>query len=304
MAKLTTSELEALIRRTINEKGLGADISNDKIKSIKDIIKTKISGLTSPKAPTTTTEVVPSTNEDEEKDTVFDVPSEVPSAEPGSIPPAVTSAISSNPKETEIARKEGELEQKSQDISNREAQLANRQAELQRKEDELTYQPEIPAVLEGIGPEKVFVFDQNEMSLGAEALSKTNFRMVSNPDEKKSMNDLWLQAGIRKAEIFVVKFEKLGDVTFDPFRGTAVFEEKRFEPSENPESVPKDGGLTPEQASQSQEATEPMPDAIEPVKDVTLPLSQDMGLDSVDMKTYIDNKVEDILRKYLANKGQ
>ena len=37
MAKVTTSELENIIRAKIKEKGLGADITNDKIKEIKTI---------------------------------------------------------------------------------------------------------------------------------------------------------------------------------------------------------------------------------------------------------------------------
>jgi hypothetical protein len=47
-----------------------------------------------------------------------------------------------------------------------------------------------------------------------------------------------------------------------------------------------------------------MSDAVEPIKDVTLPLSQDMGLDTVNMHSAIDKKIEDILRNYLTNKGQ
>jgi hypothetical protein len=279
-----------MIRSKIKEKGLGADITDDKIREIKDSIKSKIRSEASPA-------VAPST-----EDVVFDVPATQVTDEPGRIPSSVTQATTTDPNVLQVAKKEGELEVKQQAIDKREADVANREAELQRKKDELTYMPQIPVVLQGIEPEKVFIFDTNEISLGAEALSKTSFRTISNPDEKKSMSDLWIEGGVRQAEIFIAKFEKIGTITFDPFQGTSTFEEKKIEDAENPAQVPTDG-LTPAQAQKSQEPSEPMSDAMVPVTDVSMPMSSDMGLQTIDAKSIIEKKVEDILRNYFLNQA-
>lgn len=292
MTKITISELEKMIRSKIREKGLAADITDEKIQEIKDFIKSKMKN----ESPQPTAAGTP------DEDVVFDVPTERITDEPGKIPASVTQTTIADPKAVEIAKKEGELEIEKQNIDKREADVANREAELQRKQDELSYKPKIPVVLEGIAPEKIFIFDSNEISLGAEALSNAAFRMVANPDEKKSMNDLWLESGIRNVEVYIAKFEKVGTITFDPLQGTSVFEEKKVEETEAPQQIPTDG-LTPAQAQLSQQPSEPMKDSVEPVKDVSMPLSSNMGLSVADAQSIIDKKVEDILRNYFLNKA-
>lgn len=287
MAKVTTSELDKLIRRTIREKGLSADIGEDKITEIKNKIK-ELAGVGKP------------TSISNEVEKVLDVSPEVPKEEPGTVPPTITQSSETNTDAIEVAKKEGEVQEKENEISEKEAQLANKEAEIQRKQDELSYKPIIPAVLNNVGPEKLFVFNTNEISLGTGALTNNQFRLISNPDNKKSMQELWSENGIKSAEIFIVKFEKIGNIEFNPFAGTSHFEEKRFEEDQTPSNVPLDG-LTPEQAINSQKPVENMVDAIEPVSDVVLPPSKDMGLTTkVDLEKSIKDAVDSILRKHYS----
>ena len=107
------------------------------------------------------------------------------------------------------------------------------------------YTPELPSFMDKIGPAKIIVFSQNELSEGGENLSNKPLRTFENPDVKKSMHDLWVEEGKKTAEVYIAKFEKIGEINFDFANGTSVFTEKRFEPDfeaqakykENPYSV-------------------------------------------------------------------
>lgn len=93
------------------------------------------------------------------------------------------------------------------------------------------YTPELPEFMNSIEPGKVIIFSQNELSEGGENLSNKPLRTFSNPDEKKSMHDLWMENGKRKAEVYMVKLEKIGDLEFNYANGTTQFIEKRFDPN-------------------------------------------------------------------------
>lgn len=92
------------------------------------------------------------------------------------------------------------------------------------------YKPELPSFMDKIEPAKVIIFSQNELSEGGENLSNKPLRTFENPDEKKSMNDFWLDKGQKKAEVYMAKLEKIGELEFDYANGTTKFIEKRFEP--------------------------------------------------------------------------
>ena len=92
------------------------------------------------------------------------------------------------------------------------------------------YKPELPSFMNKIEPAKVIIFSQNELSEGGENLSNKPLRTFENPDEKKSMNDFWLDKGQKKAEVYMAKLEKIGELEFDYANGTTKFIEKRFEP--------------------------------------------------------------------------
>ena len=108
------------------------------------------------------------------------------------------------------------------------------------------YTPELPSFLNKIEPAKVIVFDMNELSHGGESLTNAPLRTFENPDVKKSMNDFWVGEGKKKAEVYMAKFEKIGEIEFNYVNGTSQFIEKRFEPDfeaqakykENPYGTP------------------------------------------------------------------
>ena len=92
------------------------------------------------------------------------------------------------------------------------------------------YGIEIPDFIKKIEPGKVIVFSQNELSEGGENLSNKPLRTYENPDIKKSMHDLWMDKGQMKAEVYIAKLEKIGELEFNYANGTTQFVEKRFDP--------------------------------------------------------------------------
>ena len=92
------------------------------------------------------------------------------------------------------------------------------------------YAPELPSFMDKIEPAKVIVFSQNELSESGENLTKKPLRTYEDPDIKKTMNDLWLDKGQKRAEVYVVKLEKIGELEFNYTNGTTQFVEKRFDP--------------------------------------------------------------------------
>jgi hypothetical protein len=115
------------------------------------------------------------------------------------------------------------------------------------------YKPELPSFMDKIEPAKVIVFSQNELSEGGENLSNKPLRTFSDPDVKESMNDFWLDKGQKRAEVYMAKLEKIGELEFDYANGTTKFVEKRFEPDfeaqakykENPYMADNAGPATP-----------------------------------------------------------
>lgn len=297
MAQIKISELEELIKKKMLEKGISETEINeelvDKIKNkVKDVANAGKVGVA---------------QNSEQEDVVVDVSQETPTDTPGEIPDSVTQNTTINPEQEDVLKKEGELEEKERQISEKEAELANREAELQRKQDELAFKPELPKMVNEIGPEKVFVFDKNELSLGAEALSKSPFRLVSNPDTKKSMFEIWKDDAKKKAEVYVVKFEKIGEIEFNPFQGTSSLVEKKPEPHPLSDVLDNDGSednLAVSGDSQGinkalEQSKQNLSDTVEPVKDVTLPMGNDMGLKTVDVEVLLQKRVDDILKNYI-----
>jgi len=94
----------------------------------------------------------------------------------------------------------------------------------------LSYEPALPSFMDKIDPAKIIIFDMNELSQGGENLSHKPLRTFENPDVKKSMNDLWIDEGKRKADVYMVKLEKIGCLDFNYSNGTTRFDEKRFDP--------------------------------------------------------------------------
>jgi len=288
MAQITTSEIEDLIKKTIQTKGLNADISEEKINEIKNKIIEKANADLNAYAN--------SNNEIEGEEVVDIQPTNYQDSS------SITQTTTVDNDEVEQYKKEGELDQKSNELNQKEIDLANRESELQRKEDQLAYEPKLPETLENVGAEEFFVFNTSELSHGAEGMSYNKFRKKGEPDTKSSMSDIWSKDGKTKADVYVVEFKKLGNLEFNPFNGTSTFTEDRFENPEELSKVPQDG-LTPEAAVDSQNATEDMQDTIDPVMDKTLPPAEDMGLvNAVDMEKIVKDRVDAIIKDYFLQK--
>jgi len=288
--KISQTELDELIKNKIREKGLSNDIGEDKINEIKNAIslqlkKPEISEV----APTTeqpTTSPVPVTNT-------------VPQQSINS-PESITKTTTISKDAIDLAKREGELEEKEKEFSQKQSELTLKEKELLEKEQALSYKPQVPEVLQGLGNEKLFIFNENEISLGAEALSKTPFRLMSNPDEKRSMIDLWTKEGKKTADIYKIKFEKIGEIIFDPFQGTSNYIKKPFEDGENSNNIPTDG-LTPAQAQASQEPKEPMIDIIEPKLDVISPKTVS-DINTLDIESLIKDRIDMMIKNHFIDK--
>jgi hypothetical protein len=278
MVKITTSKIEEMILNKIKEKGIpDSEISEETINKIKDKIKQEVN------------KTKPATEDKE--DIVLNVSQETPTETPGEAPSPVSTTTEVNPETEQIYKKEGEVEEKEEELKNKEIELQQKEeeliqkaAELNRKEEELAYKPKMPVFLNNFGTEKMFIFDTNQISVGGEKLSQTPFNLILNPDVKKTMNDVWIEQGKKCAELFLVKFEKIGNISFNPFDGTSKFEEKKDE-VESLNSI----------YNKPEENIQPMEDSIEPIKSVTLPLKNNNEPETSEV-----GKIDDILRDYFA----
>lgn len=102
------------------------------------------------------------------------------------------------------------------------------------KTNETDYVPQLPSFVQKMEPEKFFIFSDQELSHGVESLTNAKFRLVNNPDQKTCIKEVWLSEGKTKAEVFMVEFNKIGELTFDPFNGTTKFVEMKNFEKENP----------------------------------------------------------------------
>lgn len=202
MAKqVTVNEIENLIKEKL--KSSGAEMSDSLVKRIKESVLQKYNS---------------------EKPVDVDISSE-PTATEQDVPSpeAVQQVNTPNPKEQELQQKEQELSAKEQ--------------ELNKKEEELKYKPQLPTPLKEVGKEEFFVFDENQISLGGEALSNAQLYMKNNPELKSSMHGEWINKGMTKADLYIVEYKKIGELTFNPFDGTTTLA-KYTEPINTQTSTP------------------------------------------------------------------
>jgi len=213
MEKINTSELENMIRSNFLDKGASEDeIKEEIVKSITEKIKNK------------SREGVESAEQPQGED-IVDVNISKPQDVEGKIPDAVTSSTSTPKEYEDISNKQLELEEKEKELLKREEELNRREEYMLSQKEDDSYEPELPEQIEEIEPEKLFVFDKNMISVGAEKLSTLEMNLVSNPEEKSNMRTLWLKDAIKDVELYVANFEKIGNIEFDPFGGTAEIKE-------------------------------------------------------------------------------
>jgi hypothetical protein len=156
------------------------------------------------------------------------------------------------------------------------------------------YTPELPSFMDKIGPAKIVVFSQNELSEGGENLSNKPLRTFENPDVKKSMHDFWVEEGKKTAEVYIAKFEKIGEINFDFSNGTSVFTEKRFEPDFQAQAKYKENPY----------AAESKPVIITPAGPVDASNLQAQIATSVDLEKVVTDLVINILRNQLLTNSE
>lgn len=289
--KISSSELERLIRRKVKEKGLAADVSDEQIIELKKKIRDAVNGR--PATP----------------DVQMDVNAGAPA--PGEIPTPITHEVQADPESLEVAHKEGELSQKEQDLASQELELKQRESELEQKEKAEEYVPQLPAFINDIGPESIIVFDMNELSFGGESMSNAAFRLKANPNEKASPHQLWVAKGIKTLKVYMSQPVQIGIMEFNPFNGTTTFTHTgtqlpdaivpSYDATADTEAIAKAENTGSLQAAiDSQFPKEPMQDAIEPKDDVTVHATDpDMGLGSA-IDQIIREKIHSVMKSYFA----
>ena len=301
MAKISMTELSEMVKSKLMEKGLSEnDVNQDIINTISEKIKGMANEdyrLKAPKAPEPIKPEVVN----------VDVSSQdVPSETPGGIPNPIIQSTIENPESEALSRKEGELTEKERNLEAREMELARKEEELREKSEQLAYKPEMPEVLEKIGPEQLFVFDMSKLSSGAENLSSLPMKLMDNPETETNMKDLWLNKAKKKAEVYVVKFEKVGEVEFNPIEGTSNLTTIRDMNGDKELSDFQNGTVTGTATGDSEHPDDEravptnMKDGIQPLKDVTQPMSNDRGLsvdNNLELEELIKKHIEEMMLK-------
>jgi len=268
MEKINTSKLEDMIRRNFLDKGASADeIKEEIVKSISEKIKNK------------SKKDIENIEEPKEID-VIDVNISKPKDVEGKIPDAVTSSVEDLENSKENANKEAALKIKEEELAKREEELNQREHSLKAIEKENEYEPELPEQIEDLEPEKLFIFDENDISVGAEKLSTLEMNLLKSPEKKTNMRAMWLKDAVKDVELYVANFEKIGKIEFDPFEGTAEFNANTNKEVEEIDS---------EDIKLDMQGN--MKDSIEPVSNVTQPTINE----SVELNPKSEQLAEDIL---------
>lgn len=292
-SKIGFSEIEKLIQKNIKDRGLSGDITLAKIEDIKNKVREQLSKNEINKPTLNTIDEVETTQKQE--DVTMPVQTSVGN------PENITQETIVDEKSMELSNKEGQIQEKENELLKKEEELNRREVELNTKEQELKYKPVVPTFLEQAEPDKIFIYDMNELNFGSETLTTTQYHLVNSPDQKTTMHDLWLEKGKVRAEVFKVQFEKIGEMVFNPMEGICKFEQKTSSlESNNLDIESKDSVLD---AINSQIPKEPLIDTVEPIKDVVLPMTGNMGLTTPDTEALILRIAKDALRKYLEDEN-
>ncbi len=142
--------------------------------------------------------------------------------------------------------------------------------------------PEVPDFLKDVEPEKIFVYDFNELSVGGENLSNKPFKTLDNPEITKSMHQMWSEKGVTKAEVYQTKFEKIGDVVFDYKSGSSQFIERGAEPD-----------------FEAQQSYKENPYASDPTKEIESYIKN-----NVDIESKVNDVITNIVKGYFLTNSE
>lgn len=85
------------------------------------------------------------------------------------------------------------------------------------------YTPELPDVLKDKAPAKLVVMELNDIIENGENLANKPFRTLDDIDMETSMKSLWNSEGVTKAEVYQIKFERIGDMEFNYANGISTY---------------------------------------------------------------------------------
>lgn len=319
MEQIKTSEIEAFIKSAAANLGNGFTLSQEELDAIKqDVIKqcgSPISNTPQSQLITNEANAQPqpmTTNNNNNSNTQITSPS--PNKDSGfdsggnldpqqtvqvNSTPAIQNQTIVTPQALELEKQKAELELKEKQLREKEAELSLKSKALDEKEAELAYKPETPQYILQQEPEDLVIESENELSLGGQSLSNVPLRTKKNLDVKLSMNDLWRSVAKRKANVYQIRYEKIGNICFDIYNGESVFE-RQVTPIESltVSDQAREGHI---EAMQSQIPQEPMIDAVEPITDVTQEPVNDMGLKSPEMETKLQKVIFNMIDKYFSN---
>jgi len=120
----------------------------------------------------------------------------------------------------------GQTQETGSDIKNTDSELDNNEKAqfIPIKNPESKFVAEIPEFVKDKEPGKIIIFDNNDIQLGAESLANKYFMTFENPDKKETIKNFWQKEGKLKTEVYLAKFEKTGEITYDYKLGIAKFE--------------------------------------------------------------------------------
>lgn len=210
MSKITQDELKSMIVSQIQSQGLSNVFNHDTVAEIQKRINGEYQYNQSKKAieqinaPTT--------------ETIETVPAPMPES-------IISEGPTSFPYEQEV---QPEPAQNTDNVTSSSLQGSEpTDVPYEPKSNVAFSPPPLPTILEKIPAEKLIVWDYNELATSGEALAYRPIRTMDNPDYKTTMHELWMKSGNTKAEVYVAKFEKIGDLLFDYIQGTSRFVENR-----------------------------------------------------------------------------
>jgi hypothetical protein len=272
--RISIEEIEDIIKEKLKQNGVLEVISQEKISEIKNKIKDILEA---------------GKKLDEQELDVKPVQT---------VNPNITVKTTEDPEKTDIIKKETELDIKEKELINKEIELEDKEKKLEDKQEELSYKPEIPEVLRNIKPGEIIVFDTNELSLGFENLSNRKFRLKSDPDDKKSIKDLWLLSAITKTDVYKIELKKIGELDFNPYEGTTEFKNiTQFDIESTNESNESDHNVQSAVKSQFPNEEQEMLDSVEPIKNVTQPL---MNVNDLEKEKF-ENNFKDVITKIVSD---
>lgn len=295
--KFSIKEIEDLIKKKFQENGILNMVDEDKISEIKNKIKNildnKLKNLDEQEKEvqsTTSNSAVTTSNQTNM------IPQKIDN-------PNITVKTKEDPEKIEIIQKQIELDNREKELIQKEIDLESKQEKLENKEKELSYKPELPEILKNIDPESIIIFTENELSLGMENLSNRRFRLKSDPDQKKSINDLWLEKAITKTNVYLVELKKIGELNFDPYQGNTTFEPGKNieEVSQDNQNIQKDHDI--QQVIKSQNPEETLKDAIDPITDVSQPILNQNDIEKQKYEDALKTTIEKILRDEMSKKN-